>query len=92
MAELVSSAPPSEECLIVNLADYFHSDNTSNSTAKSGNILDVDTRWGKVFLVGVRAYKEIIKMALTKHKNVRIISGKGNHDEHSIFALAVAMK
>lgn len=92
MAELVDSAPASEECLIVNLADYFHADSMENKTMRSGNVLDVDTRWGKVFRVGVRAHRNIINMALQKHKKVYVKSGIGNHDDHSIFCLMMLMQ
>lgn len=92
MRELVDSAPDSEECVIANLADYFHMDSAENKTKQSGNILDVDGRWGKVFWVGVRVKRAIINMALKKHKRVKVISGLGNHDEQSIFCLMSMMK
>ena len=92
MRELVDSAPASDECLIINLADYFHADNSDNQTRASGNVLDVDGRWGKVFWVGVRAKRAIINMALEKHKHVTVRSGLGNHDEQSIFCLMSMMK
>lgn len=92
MEELVDSAPNSDEGVIANLADYFHTDNSNNRTLQSGNILDVDTRWGKVFQVGVRAKRECINLALKKHKHVTVMSGIGNHDEHSIFALMMMMQ
>ena len=87
MTELVESAPDSEECYIANLADYFHTDTAENRTRQSGNILDVDTRWGKIFQVGVRAKREVINLALKKHKRVVVSSGRGNHDDESIFCL-----
>lgn len=92
MRELVDSAPDSKRSLIVNLADYFHADNESNQTAASGNVLDVDGRWGKVFQVGVRAKRACINMALEKHEEVEVISGLGNHDKHSVFALMMMMQ
>lgn len=92
MRELVDSAPQSKKGLIVNLADYFHADNESNQTAASGNVLDVDGRWGKVFQVGVRAKRAVINMALEKHDEVEVISGLGNHDKHSIFCLMMMMQ
>ena len=92
MRELVDSAPDSKKGLIVNLADYFHADNESNQTAASGNVLDVDGRWGKVFQVGVRAKRAVINMALEKHDEVEVISGLGNHDKHSIFCLMMMMQ
>lgn len=92
MAELVESSPASKSCLISNVADYFHADTNENKTLRSGNVLDVDTRWGKVLQVGVRAYRNAIKLALTKHEEVIVNSAIGNHDDHSIFFLAMMMQ
>jgi hypothetical protein len=92
MGELVESSPATRTCLISNLADFFHADSQDNKTARSGNVLDVDTRWGKVMLVGERAYKHMILLALKKHEKVIVKSGIGNHDDHCIIALAMLMK
>lgn len=92
MQHLVHAAPPSEECLIANLADFFHADNQENKTARSGHVLDVDTRWAKVLRTGIRAYRQMIELALTKHRKVYVKSGIGNHDDHSIFMLHELMQ
>ena len=68
---LVKNALPTEECLIVNLGDFFHSDNLENRTSRSGHALDVDTRWPRVIRVGVRAMVSCIAAALKKHQTVR---------------------
>ena len=91
MGELVDSAPASDVGFIVNLADYFHMDDADNRTRGSGNVLDVDGRWGKVFWVGVRAKRELINLALKKHKKVIVKSGLGNHDEQSVYCLMSMM-
>ncbi|MCK5604150.1 oxidoreductase [Candidatus Pacearchaeota archaeon] len=92
MKELVDSAPDCDEAFIPNLADFFHADNSDNRTAQSGNVLDVDSRWGRVFQIGVAAKREVINLALKKHKRVVVKSGLGNHDEHSIYCLMSMMK
>ena len=43
---LFNASPDADRCLIANLGDFFHSDNQSNRTARSGAALDVDTRDG----------------------------------------------
>ena len=91
MAELVESAPPTKTALIANLADYFHADNSENKTLRSGNVLDVDSRWAKVLQVGVSVYRNVINLALTKHEKVVVKSAIGNHDDHSVFCLAMMM-
>lgn len=88
---LVDSAPNAETALILELGDMFHADNNTNMTARSGNVLDVDGRWAKVMQVGLRAMLYCIKRALSKHKTVVVRIVKGNHDDHSSFALALAL-
>jgi len=88
---LVDSAPKSEEALILELGDMFHADNNSNTTSKSGNSLDTDGRWAKVMQVGLKAMLYCIKRTLSKHKKVTVRIVKGNHDDHSSFALALAL-
>lgn len=85
--DLVARAPKAETALLVDLGDYFHADNASNQTARSGHSLDVDTRWGKVFEVGIRIMAYQIEALLRKHKNVRVIVEIGNHDDHTSVAL-----
>ena len=88
---LVSSAPAADTALIIELGDMFHTDNSNNQTIRSHNALDVDTRWAKVMQVGLRAMTYVVKKTLQKHKNVIVRIVKGNHDDHSSFALALAL-
>ena len=92
MSELVQSAPATKTCLIVNLADFFHADTMENKTMRSGNVLDVDSRWGKIIQVGTRVYRNLIHLALQKHEKVIVKSATGNHDDHSSMWLAMLMK
>jgi hypothetical protein len=89
---LIAAAPDSETCLIANLGDYFHADTMENKTMRSGNVLDVDSRWAKVLRLGVQSYRDLIIMALAKHKKVIVKSVVGNHDDHSNVMLAMAMQ
>jgi hypothetical protein len=88
---LVDSAPAAATALLAELGDFFHADNESNQTARSGNALDVDTRWAKVMQVGLRAMIYAINRLLEKHQKVIVRIVKGNHDGHSSFALALAL-
>jgi hypothetical protein len=88
---LVSSAPPAKRALILELGDFFHSDNNENRTLNSGNALDTDTRWARVMQIGLRAMIHCIKRACEKHEHVTVRIVKGNHDPHSSFALALAL-
>ena len=91
MDRLVMLAPPAEEALVINLGDFFHSDNSSNRTARSGNALDVDSRWAKILGVGIRAMRRLIDSALSKHARVRVVNVIGNHDDHSSVFLSLAL-
>lgn len=90
-SRLVASAPPSREALILELGDFFHSDNNSARTERSGNALDVDTRWARVMQVGLRAMTNVILLALAKHAKVTVRIVAGNHDPHSSYALALGL-
>lgn len=89
---LVAGAPWSKYALIINLGDFFHSDNSSNRTARSGHALDVDGRWSKVLQVGIRAMRRSIDRALEKHEHVTVINEIGNHDDHSAIMLSLCLQ
>lgn len=85
---LLDSTPKTERILIVNLGDFFHADNVSNLTSRSGHSLDVDTRWAKVLQLGCMLMVDLVQMALEKHKKIEVINAIGNHDDHSSVMLA----
>jgi hypothetical protein len=88
---LTQIAPRTKRALIVNVGDFYHSDNQSNQTSRSGHALDVDTRWANVLWVGVRAMRECIEAALKKHEEVHVINEIGNHDDHTAQVLTMAL-
>ena len=90
-AKLVNIAPVASKCVIINLGDFFHADNMSNTTSRSGHALDVDTRWAKVLKLGCMLMVDIVKLALKKHPQVEVINAIGNHDDHSSVMLAAFM-
>lgn len=92
MAQTVDNAPNAERALFVLLGDTFHSDNQSNRTARSGNALDVDTRWAKVLREAIRTFRWCIDELLSKHAQVDVIVAIGNHDDHSSVMLAIALQ
>ncbi len=85
---LVSSAPPAETAVLLNLGDMFHADNQKNTSA-SGHQLDVDGRWAKVQQVGLQAMIHCIRRLLEKHRTVVVRINRGNHDGHSSYALSL---
>ena len=88
----VGSAVPTKLGLIVNLGDFFHSDNMEGVTARSGHHLDVDGRYAKMVRVGVKIIRTMINEALKKHEQVKVISATGNHDDVSSQFLQVLLK
>lgn len=72
--------------------DILHSDNRSNQTEKSGNVLDVDSRYSRVIDSAVAACTEVVQVACTVAKQVDIVIVEGNHDWHSCVWLARVLK
>jgi hypothetical protein len=89
--QLVERAPDSRHAVFLGLGDLFHADDTTNRTLKSGNALDVDTRYAKVFRAGVMLVRAAIEMMLSKHESVTVRILPGNHDPHSSITLAIAL-
>lgn len=92
MARLVEASPASQTAIVLNLGDFFHGDSPSNMTARSGNVLDVDTRWEKMMRIGARIMFWLVEHALEKHASVIVRNVQGNHDDTSSFALSLILE
>lgn len=92
MHMLVNQSNPTEEAFIIDVGDFYHSDNTDNRTANGGNPLDVDGRYAKVLDIGFRLATTLVNLALQKHKTVRWRSAIGNHNNHSALMMNMFMK
>lgn len=88
---LVAMSPPATRALVLNLGDWQHTDDQKNMTPRSGNILDVDSRYFKILVAGVRLMKDVIELALQRHGHVTVRNIPGNHDPHASIALTVAL-
>lgn len=88
---LVATAPASKTAILLNLGDFFHADDNSARTKQSGNALDVDGRWHEVIKVGGWTMVHLVYRMLEKHENVIVYNERGNHDDVSAIALAVAL-
>jgi hypothetical protein len=88
---LVASAPPAKTAILLNLGDFFHADDNSARTKQSGNPLDVDGRWHEVLRVGGWTMVHLVYRLLEKHENVLVYNERGNHDDVSAIAMAVAL-
>jgi len=87
---LVSQSPSSMRCVIINLGDFYHTDNAQGTTTK-GTRVDADSRITKVIQVGVAAMLQCINSALTRHKVVEVINAIGNHDEVLSMTLSIML-
>jgi hypothetical protein len=76
---LTEATRATEECLIVNCGDWFHGNDHSNRTPKSGNALDVDGRLTKIIRTGMMLMVSVIEKCLEKHDVVNVRNALGNH-------------
>ena len=88
---LVSGSPESETGVILELGDFFHADDSTSRTPRSGHSLDTDGRHAKVIEEGISLTVWAIERALEKHDNVLYVSKRGNHDPTSGMILPAAM-
>jgi len=84
---LVDNAPASEAAIIADLGDTTEADNHKNVTPHSGNPLDVSSRYGKTLKTTMKAMRNLIEKALTKHKIVHFINVSGNQDPVTCLAI-----
>jgi len=88
---LVAGAPPAPTALLLNLGDYFHNNDQSNTTPRSHAQLDVDGRMQKVLQVGIRIMLYSIHKLMEKYHTVIVRNVSGNHDGGSHLALTLAL-
>ena len=91
ISRLVASSPAADTGILLSLGDLFHADNHLSKTERSGNVLDVDTRWAKVMRVVLRCMIFCVSEMLKKHAKVIVRLVRGNHDPHSSYAISLAL-
>ena len=89
--KLVLKAPPSDECLIIDLGDFWHYDGMEQKTMRSGHTVDADGRPSKMIQVGYRILLMMIRLALRIHKRVNVKIMPGNHDDLGSIFLRVSL-
>lgn len=89
---VVKSAPSCKQAVIVNLGDYYHSDNVAGVTSRNGHKLDVDLTYQDMVDAGLRIMISMITNALDHHETVSVITTIGNHDDCGAMFLQVALK
>tara|TARA_R110000772_G_scaffold89304_2_gene185113 strand:+ start:9643 stop:10782 length:1140 start_codon:yes stop_codon:yes gene_type:complete len=89
---LATSGPSTATAMLLNLGDYFHADNATNRTPRSGATLDVDGRFDKIAAVGIAAMVRCVRRLLEKHERVIVRNNRGNHDPHQASMLTLALQ
>jgi len=89
--KLVLKAPPSDECLIIDLGDFWHYDGMEQKTMRSNHKVDADGRPSKMIQVGYRILLMMIRLALRVHKKVNVKIMPGNHDDLGSIFLRVSL-
>lgn len=90
-ATLVEQSRPSKHAVLLGLGDYFHANDDKAVTPRSGNKLDVDGRWPKVFAAGAKLATSIVDIIARKHQQVEAVFLPGNHDPDAAISLTVAL-
>lgn len=88
---LVESSPAAKTAIILLLGDVFHANDQSNVTPGHKHQLDVDSRFPKVIMAGIRTFRHVILRALEKHQKVVVRIEPGNHDPQAKWALALSL-
>lgn len=89
---LTAIVPAAGTAMLLNLGDFWHVDDSTNRTPKSGARLDVDGRFAKIASVGFRAMIRCINRMREKHRKVIVRCNRGNHDPHQSYMLAMALE
>ncbi len=88
VGNVVERSLASDVGVVLGGRDMMHADNQDNRTARSGNQLDVDGRYPKVFEVASRLTVRTVDAMLRPHRRVVVRIMKGNHDEHCAVVIA----
>lgn len=91
MRDLVQRGPRTKQAILLNLGDYYHADDSTNRTRRSGHALYTDATFKRSRRAGIRALVSMIRLALEHHDEVIVRNLKGNHDDDSADWLDVAL-
>lgn len=80
MQMLVEGAPNSDTAIVNIGGDFLHFDGLLPVTPTHGHILDADSRFGKVVDVAIKLVRQLVALALQKHRHVILLIMEGNHD------------
>lgn len=92
VAEVIDQSPRSGQAVLLGLGDLLHADNSRNMTERSGNVLDVDTRYSKVLETCCDIMAEASERIALRHASVELTFKPGNHDPESTVGIRQALR
>ncbi len=88
ISALIDESEDHERCVIQDLGDFTHAENTRGETEASGHRLDMDSRYYKMIGVYTNVMQFIVSKALTKFNHVDVIINQGNHSRKNDWWMA----
>ena len=76
----IAMSPPADTAVFAQLGDLLHYDSMETVTPTSRHVLDSDSRIQKIIRVAIRVIRQCITMMLRRHRKVRVIMARANHD------------
>lgn len=89
---LIEASEPTAVGCLVNVGDFLHANDRKSQTPGSGNLLDTDTRHGKVARRAAHIMRDAIRCMLAKHQEVHVFNARGNHDPDSAVWLQIVLE
>lgn len=89
--QLVDQSYPSRHAVLLGLGDYYHANDGRGVTPQSGNRLDVDGRFQKVYRAGAHLATSLLATIGERHEQVEAVFLPGNHDPDAAMTLSVAL-
>lgn len=87
----VQASPDSHTGVLMLLGDQLHFDGLEAVTPRNRHVLDNDSRFWKVVRAFINVVRNLTKILLDKHPEVKLIFVPGNHDEASSVWMREAM-
>ena len=81
---VIRDTPKVGKIALVVLGDFYPADSRSQTTERSGHVLDCDSRFSKRVDAGIEALCQCIELAAQAAAVVEVVFISGNHDWHSI--------
>jgi hypothetical protein len=78
---MVAQSPRAHTAVINLQGDFLHTDGLIPETPGHKHVLDADSRYPKIVEAAIRSIRQLVKLALERHQEVRLILAEGNHDE-----------